>query len=111
MEFIFKDIPEGFLKAKVAQIKKENGLYGPYLRLIFTIIEPGEFFDYKFSGIVQPTHLKQSKFYRWISNILGYQPDTVSSTDIIGKQCLVCLAKHNNYYSITHVSRSLDDQT
>jgi hypothetical protein len=110
MEFVFSDIPEGFFKAKVCRIKKENGAFGQYLRITFTIIQEGELSHYKFSGIVKPTPLKQSKFYRWISNILGYSPDHVISTDdIIGKECFVYLARHNNYYYVTDVSMSPDD--
>lgn len=109
MEFIFNDIPEGFFKARVSQIKKENGAFGQYLRITFTIIEEGELNRYKFSGIVKPILLKQSKFYRWICNILGYSPDhKISTQDIIGKECIVNVAKQNNYYCVIDVSRSPD---
>jgi hypothetical protein len=105
MELIFTDIPEGFFKAKVSEIKEENGAYGPYIRLIFTIIEQGELTNYRFSGIVKPSSLKQSKFYRWITNILGQQPDLkICIQDIIGRECLVYLVKKNNYYSVADVS-------
>ena len=104
MEFRFKDIPEGFFKAKLTRIKKENGAWGPYLRFIFTIIEEGEITDYKFSGLVKPTSLKQSKFYRWVTNILGYPPgDTFCTQGLIGKECKVFLARQNNYYTIIDV--------
>ena len=105
MEFIFKDIPEGFFKAKLSQIKKANGVWGPYLRLTFTIIEEGELTDYKFCGLVKPILLKQSKFYRWITNILGYPPDhKFCAQDLIGKKCKVFLAKRNNYYTVIDIS-------
>lgn len=108
MEFIFKDIKEGFFKAKISQVKQENGLYGPYLRLIFTITEKGDLLHCRFSGIVKPSTLKQGKFYKWISNILGHQPKQKFCTqDLIDKECLVYLAKHNNFYSVIDVS-SLD---
>lgn len=109
MEFTFKDIPEGFFKAKVSQIKEQMGAYGPYLRLTFTIIETGELNHYKFAGIVKPTPLKQSKFYRWITNILGYPPDHKFCTaDILDKECLIYLAKKNNYYSVLDISMKSD---
>lgn len=105
MQCIFKDIPEGFFRAKLSEIKEEHGTYGPYLRLIFTIIDKGELEHFRFSGIVQPIPLKQSKFHRWITNILGQQPQFQFSTeDILGKECLVYLAKKNNYYSVVDVS-------
>lgn len=110
MEFLFNDIQEGFFKAKVSKIKEENGTYGKYLRITFTIIQEGELNHYKFSGIVKPTPLKQSKFYRWISNILGYFPDhTISTEEIIGKECLVYIAKHNNYYCVMDVPMNPDN--
>ena len=104
-QFIFKDVPEGFFKAKLSEIKEENGKYGSYLRFIFTIIDEGELKYYRFSGIVQSTCLKQSKFYRWITNILGQHPDSNFSTeDLLGEECLVFIAKKNNYYSVVDVS-------
>lgn len=105
MEFIFKDIPEGFFKAQLSHIKEANGAWGPYLRLTFAIIEEGEFTDYKFYGFVKPVLLKQSKFYRWVTNILGYPPGhNFCDQDLIGKECKVFLAKQNNYYTVIDVS-------
>jgi len=103
MVFRFKDIPEGKFKAELSEIRQEKGPYGPYLRLIFTIIEPGDLYHYKFSGFVKPSPFKNSKFYKWITNLLGYPPaHEVHSHQIIGKQCLVYLAKqqNNNFYSV-----------
>jgi hypothetical protein len=105
MKIIFKDIPEGFFKAEVTEIREENGEYGPYLRIIFTIIQEGELAYYRFSGFVKPTPLRQSKFYRWIKNILGKEPDDKFSTqDIIGKECMVHLSKQDKYYSVTDIA-------
>jgi len=67
MDIIFKDIPVGFIKAKVAEIKEQNGPYGEYLRIIFTIVQKGELTYYRFSGFLKPTPLRQSKFYRWFN--------------------------------------------
>jgi len=106
MGIIFKDIPVGFIKAKVADIKKQNGPYGEYLRIIFTISQKGEFSYYKFSGFVKPTPLRQSKFYRWVKNILGKDPndDEFSIQELIGKECMIYLSKQDNYYSVKDVS-------
>jgi hypothetical protein len=106
MEFVFKDISEGFFKAKVSDIKQENGKYGPYLRIIFTVIDEGELIHCRFSGIVKPIPLKQGKFYRWVTNILGNKPDHKFCTkDIVGKECRIYLAKQKNYYSVIDVSK------
>lgn len=111
MEFVFTDIQEGFFKAKLSQIKKENGSFGQYLRLTFTITENGQFYQCKFSGIVKPTPLKQSKFYRWITNILGYPPDgTLRSEDIIGQECMIYLAKQKNFYTVIDVSMKSEEE-
>jgi len=105
MEVIFKDIPGGFFKARVSEIREETGTYGYYLRLIFTIIDEGELSHYKFSGLVKPIFLRQSKFYRWVTNILGEAPENKFCTEgMIGKECLIYLSKGNNYYSVTDVS-------
>jgi len=105
MDIIFKDIPVGFIKAKVAEIKEQNGPYGEYLRIIFTIVQKGELTYYRFSGFVKPTPLRQSKFYRWIKNILGKDPDDeFSIQELIDKECMIYLSKQDNYYSVKDVS-------
>ena len=109
MEFVFTDIPERFFKAKVSQIKKQNGSFGQYLRITFTITENGLLNQCKFAGIVKPNPLKHSKFYRWITNILGYPPNgTLRSEDIIGQECLIYLAKQKNFYTVTDVAMITD---
>ena len=105
MNIIFKDIPNGFFKARVSEIKQKYGTYGEYLCFIFTIIDEGELANYKFSGSVKPTPLRQSKFYRWVTNILGQLPeDTISTDSLIGKECRVYISKQNKYYSVSDVS-------
>jgi hypothetical protein len=103
MKFTFRDIQEGAYNAKVSQIKEDQGPFGPFLRLTFTIVA-GELKNYKFSGVVKPTDLKQSKFYRWVTNILGQQPaDDLDTNDLIGKECLILLSKVKDFYSVTDV--------
>ena len=110
MEFVFSDIPEKFFRAKVSGIKKQNGNFGLYLRITFTITENGLLNHCKFAGIVKPHPLKQSKFYRWITNILGYPPEgTVRSEDIIGQECMIYLAKQKKFYTVMDVSMKKDD--
>lgn len=103
MKFNFRDIQPGTYNAKVSQIKEDQGPFGPFLRLSFTIVQ-GELKNYKFFGFVKPTALKQSKFYRWVTHILGEQPDDDFDTkDLIGKHCLVLLSKVKDFYSVTDV--------
>ena len=105
MKILFKDIPNRFIKAQVSEIKEEEGIYGSYLRIIFSILEEGELAHYRFSGFVKPNPLKISKFYRWVTNILGQQPDHNFSTEhMIGKECQIYLTKENNYYFVFDVS-------
>jgi len=103
MKFTFKDIDEGTYNAKVLDLMKDQGPFGPFIRLIFTITD-GELQNYKFSGFVKPTHLKQSKFYRWIANILGEPPENdFDINTLIGKHCLIYLTKSGKFYSVTDV--------
>ena len=103
MKFIFRDIREGAYNAKVSEIKQDQGPFGPFLRLTFTIVS-GELKNYKFSGLVKPTDLKQSKFYRWVTHILGEQPaHDFDTNDLIGKHCRVLLSKVKDFYSVTDV--------
>lgn len=109
MKITFKDIPKGFFRAQVTEIKEETGRWGPYLRIIFTITEKGLLYHYKFAGIVKPVPLRQSKLFRWANNILGQEPEERFSTEeLIGKECLIYLSKNGNYYSVTDVSINRD---
>lgn len=110
MKIMFRDIPSGSFKARVSEIQEGTGAYGPYLRITFCIIETGDLNHYRFSGIMKPTPLKQSRFYRWVKNILGKEPGEIfSPQEMIGKECQVYLSKKDGYYSVTDVSMSSDD--
>ena len=110
MKIRFKDIEADFYKANLSDIKEKDGAYGPYLRLIFTIIE-GEFKHYGFSGIVKPSLIRQSKFYRWVTNIMGEEPASEFRTeDMIGKECIIWLSRGpGNFYSVTDVFMKHDE--
>ena len=102
MRLRFKDI-QGPHKARLSEIREGNGIYGPYLRLIFTVID-GELKGYRFSGFVRPSSVRCGKFYKWVTNILGCEPDDELSTDdIVGKGCKIQLSKHKDFYSVTDV--------
>lgn len=103
MQIKFKDMEEGLYEARLLQIKKQTSLYGEYLKFIFTITE-GELINYRFSGAVTPTPIKQSKFYRWTTNILGREPDPCFSTEeMIGKYCRIFLVKQKKLYIVKDV--------
>jgi len=104
MKFRFKEIEPDFYRTRLTGIKEESSCYGEYLRFIFTITE-GNLRGYSFSGIVKPIPLKQGKFYRWITNILGKEPDPdFSLEDLIGKECVIFLSKGNkDFCSVTDV--------
>lgn len=109
MKVKFLDIQDGFFRAKVSEIKEGNGVYGPYLRIVFTIIEKGNLNHYKFAGIVKPIPLKQSKFFRWVTNILGEPPDDpFCLNELLDKECIIFIAKKDKYYSVIDVSRKPD---
>lgn len=104
MNLKFKDIKPGMYLAKVVTINQDNGPYGEFLRFNFTITE-GDLKDWSFYGIVKPNTFKISKFYRWITTIIGGQPeDDFSVKDLIGKQCRIFLQKKvkgdKTYYSV-----------
>lgn len=101
MRLRFKDI-EGVYKARLSEIHEKHGVYGPYLRLVFTVID-GEFKDFRFSGIVRLTLIRQGRFYRWVTNILGHEPDDLSTEDLIDKTCMIYLSKKKDFYSVTDV--------
>ena len=68
--------------------------------MIFTITE-GELQHYRFSGFVKPSGLKQGRFYRWITIILGEETENGFSTEeLIGMDCLVYLSKRKDRYTV-----------
>jgi len=101
MKIRFKDICSGIYIAEIANIKEEFGPYGSYCRFNFTILE-GDLKGWNFYGIVKPYPVKQSKFYRWIINIIKTEPDeNFSIDDLIGKECRIHLkekTKNNKVY-------------
>jgi len=61
---------------------------------------------YRFSGFVKPSSVRCGKFYKWVTNILGCEPDDELSTDdIVGKGCKIHLSKQKDFYSVTDVMR------
>jgi hypothetical protein len=109
MNIIFKEMPTGFIKAKVTEIHEKEGKYGLYLQIIFNVIEKGELANYRFSAMIKPTPLKNSKFYRWITNIMLKTPnDDFHTEDLIGKKCLINIAKQNKYYSVIDVDPAIE---
>ncbi len=100
MNIDFRDIKEGWYNAEVSQIMEGTGPHGPFLRMIFTITE-GELQHYRFSSFVKPSGLKQSRLYRWITIILGQEPENEFSTEeLIGRDCLVYLSKRKARYTV-----------
>ena len=103
MKIIFKDIKEGLYRAELSQIQQRMGKFGPYLHLLFTITE-SELENYKFSAFIKPNLMRNSKFHRWVTHILGHDPDYEFYTeDLIGKQCIVSLSKHRNSFVVSDV--------
>ena len=102
MRLRFKDA-QGMHKARLSEIHEGHGVYGPYLCLVFTVID-GEFKDFRFSGLVQPALIRQGRFYKWVTNILGHEPNEISTEDLIGKICMIYLSKKKDFYTVTDVS-------
>ncbi|HDH05180.1 MAG TPA: hypothetical protein ENH01_05620 [Nitrospirae bacterium] len=100
MNIDFKDIEEGWYNARVSQIREGAGPHGPFLRIIFTITD-GELQRYRFSGFVKPSGLKQGRLYRWITIILGEEPQNEFSTEeLTGRECLVYLSRRKDRYTV-----------
>jgi len=104
MKIEFKDICPGIYPAKISDIKEKTGPYGSYWRFNFTVSK-GELQGWNFYGIVKPYPVKQSKFYRWIINIMkGNHYENISINDLIGKECRIHLKKktknNKTYYYV-----------
>ena len=107
MKIQFHNIEPGVYDARISDLKQESGPFGEYLRFNFTISK-GHIKGWKFYGIVKPSSLKQSKFYRWIINTIRKEPDeTFSIQDMIGKKCSVSLnikiKDNKTYYYIDDI--------
>jgi hypothetical protein len=83
MNIKFKDVNPGMYPAKITGIKEQNGPYGEYWRLNFTILQ-GEL---RAAGLVL-------LFYRWMVILMGEEPDDHFALEqLMGKQCRIYLQK------------------
>lgn len=98
MKIQFKNITDCLLKARVSDIEKKEGVYGPYVKFIFTVLE-GDWLHYKFSATASFLPLRQGKLFKWITDILGETPDNDFCLDeLLGRQCLIGLSLRNHGY-------------
>ncbi|MCP4991637.1 MAG: hypothetical protein GY928_37930 [Colwellia sp.] len=103
MKIIFKDIKERNYRAELSNIQQRMGKFGHYLQLSFTITE-GELQNYTFSAYIKPNLIRNSKFHRWVSNLLGHDPDYEFYThDLVGKHCIISLYKNKNLFVVSDV--------
>lgn len=104
MDISFVDIKTGSYEAVLEKIIEGNSKFGQYLQFCFIVTE-GNLKNYKFSGFVNYSFLKKSKLYKWITKILGREPEDYFSTDqLIGKKCFIAISKTKSYYSVIDVS-------
>lgn len=114
MNYKFKDITPGIYPAKITDIVQEEGPYGVFLRFHFTITH-GDLVDWSFYGLVKPYVFKQSKFYRWLTIIMGNEPatDEWDIVQMIGKECHILLQKTTKgdkvYYSVRELATDQSD--
>ena len=94
MKLKFKDIVTGIYPAKITDIIEEYGPYGIFLRFHFTVTS-GDLKNWVFYGIVKPNTIKQAKFYRWVTIIMGKEPPSgdLDIFQIIGKECSIALER------------------
>jgi hypothetical protein len=111
MKIQFRDITECLLKARVSKIEKKEGIYGPYVRFIFTVIE-GDWLGYKFSATVSLLPLRQGNLYKWISNMLGETPEDDFVLDgLLDKICWIGLSLRNTGYCYVSKVYPAKDET
>ena len=103
MKVTFRDIENYYYNATVSKIKEDSGHYGAFLRMSFTILD-GDLENYNFSGSVKPSPIKKSKFYRWVTNILGKEPpEEFYTEDLIDKLCVITLSRRGRLYFVSDV--------
>lgn len=104
MDINFVDIKAGYYEAVLETIIEGDSKYGKYFQFRFIVLA-GNLKGYKFSGFTKYSFLRQSKLHKWVSKILGREPDDYFSTDkLIGKKCFIAIAQTKSYYSVIDVS-------
>lgn len=104
MTITFKNISEGVYNASISDIEEIYNRSGFYLRFIFTVND-SKFIEHNFSATLKVSGSKQSGFYRWITNLLGYETDMINTDDLIGNECLISIVKtDDNCFSVHSIS-------
>lgn len=98
MIICFNDIHDGLYKAAVTDIEERINSRGNYSLCFYFSITEGNFIGRTFSALLKPSASKNSKFFAWISNILGFEPQALDTSELIGKKCLISIARYNNNY-------------
>jgi len=104
----FIDAEKSMYRAKIVEVKKKRNLYGEYIQILFTVTE-GDLKNCRFTGYCNFMPVKESRFYRWVKNILNEEPEhAFDIEDLNGKECVISLNKRNEWYVVKEIY-SIDD--
>jgi len=87
-------IPTGVYQAKLSDLEKSEGDFGPYLKLTFHITD-GDYKDTERTTIASmklSTGAKNTKLYDIVAALMGKSPETSTEIDLgalVGKPCQI----------------------
>ncbi len=104
MTISFKNISDGTYDAYISDIHEIYTRSDYYLRFIFKVVD-SIFIKHTFSATLKVSGSKGSHFYRWITNLVGHEIDTIDTYSLLGKQCRISVVKiDDNHFSVHPVS-------
>jgi len=99
----FINVEKSMHKAEVVEVKKKRNSYGEYIQILFTVTE-GNLRNYRFTGCCNFMPVKESRFYRWVKNILNEEPEeNFDIEDLTKKECVISVAKRNDWYVVKEI--------
>ena len=93
----FEPLPTGEHTAKLADISEMDGPHGPMVRFHFSVNHEEDV--HEVTGLANRKLNERSKLGRWITAILGREPEVgaaVKADDLIGKTCRVHVEHKTN---------------
>lgn len=86
-----KIIEDGDYIAELKNVEEIQGKYGPMLRFVFDVIEPG--YETRVTGICSKYVTPKSKLFRWLNALeADFSQPQIDLHSLIGKKCIITVS-------------------
>lgn len=86
-----KIIEDGDYIAELKNVEEIQGKYGPMLRFVFDVIEPG--YETRVTGICSKYVTPKSKLFRWLNALeADFSQSQIDLHSLIGRKCIITVS-------------------